>query len=862
VRLVGVAVSSLAILAILRVASLAIWLQTAAGRGWVARALIRATSERLALTLSVGRIGGNMIRDIRLERIALYDGKGRLVARADVLSARYRLQQLIRHHTVDGIVIVRPVIARLPGPAAPSAPGKGDPATLSLPSLTIIDGSFSAHGVHHVSANLAIDLGRSGARVEGQAKLMVDERPLFLRARAERDGARVRVSAELLGAGFDARGRGDWVDGRLTANLDALDVEPPLVEAVHPWAGRGTLHAHGTLVGPLDALDLAVQGHTDDVGIALRTRIDVPRKTARLRVGVVSPLRSAHVRADGALRGRTLDLSAIEANIGATRLTGAARYTGGSDAQIDATLAARVAPAEAAVIRIHPAGPIRLQVTLQGSLRAVDVRVAGRLGVARVALGGFVDLPARRGRVRFVAHDLRPSDIVPNAPPLVFSGVFAFKGEVREGVGLAGKLSISDGRLQIAGLHFDRMRGSSQVRLGRSGEARVEALSGRLAGRHPRPIDLRTVVRWNSRSLRFDTPHAIVDGSSAAGEVVFTHDPITRKPRIVARAERLSVSPALVQEVFHRRSQRPWPGRATLVWMPNDFRIGFALDTDQGPASGEAQLRQDQHGALEAPRIVVAWGGSRFSGAARLKGGELVASIDELLLQPELVHSLWPALNPARALRVEGALAGPPSALEIRLLATAGPGTAMVRGHVDLRARSFSLLGTIDTFEPAQLEKSKSGRVTLELAVMGRVVEGGVAGTLTVRHATGTIQRLPVTRAILDAHLDGPKFHVERILMEVPGAVVDAKGGGTYRDFRIGFGVLITNALALKSVPSSLRLIVGLTTLFPGYAVKGSIQRHNGGKIVETHRTIPPGLRWLSLLWELLRGRVPHFTVP
>ena len=52
--------------------------------------------------------------------------------------------------------------------------------------------------------------------------------------------------------------------------------------------------------------------------------------------------------------------------------------------------------------------------------------------------------------------------------------------------------------------------------------------------------------------------------------------------------------------------------------------------------------------------------------------------------------------------------------------------------------------------------------------------------------------------------------------MGLPGAVVEGKGGGTWRDFRIGYGVVVNNASDLKEVPQSLRLTIGLTQFVPG----------------------------------------------
>jgi hypothetical protein len=861
-RLVVLVLSLLVLAASLLGTSLTVWLQTAAGRGWVERALARETNERLALTLTVGRTKGSIIRGIRLERIALYDAQGGLVARADVVSARYRLYRLIRFHEVDQIALERPVIARLPSAAARAAPRHGKPTRLSVHNFAITDGSlrWRGHRVQHLSANTAIEIGgprAQGQRLEGDVNFVLDEQPLCLHAKAELDGARVGVTAELHGIGFAVDGRADWADRRLTASLEKIDADATLLARAGPLAGSGPLHAHGTLVGPLDALDLELQGQTDNRRFALGALVGVPQQKARVTGSVVAPTRSAVLQARAILHGHALDVTALEVRTGQTRLTGAARVDSGV---VDATLAFGVAPAEAAVIGIHPAAPIRLAVTLHGPAGALGVRVQGRLRAAEVALAGRIDLHARRGQVRFVAHDVRPSEIERGAPPLAFSGAFAFDGALGEHGGVEGRLSVNDGSLRVEGLSFERLRGVGRVRFDQPGEARVQSLSGQLQGRRPRPIAVQTVIRWNRRALRADASRVALDESRATGDLVYTHDPVTRQPLVTIRAQRLSLSPPLVQEALHRRPSKEWPGKAKLVWMPDGTGLTFALYTEEGPLSGAARLRRDR-GALELPSIALALGGSRFRGAARVKNGQIVASVDELLLEPRLVHWLWPALEPARTIRVEGVAAGPLHALDLQLVATAGVSTARLRGRVDLRARSFHLLATFDTFYLQSIKETRTSRVNLELYLMGRLVEGGMAGTLTVRHAWGKIEGLPLDAARLDVTLNGPKFNVDQVLIGVPGAVFEGKGGGSYRDFHIGYGVVITDALQLRKVPKDLRLMVGLSALTPGRSVVGAIRRHQGGKIELTHHAIPPPFRFVNLLYHLLLGHPLHLTV-
>jgi autotransporter translocation and assembly factor TamB len=778
--------SSLGLVTGLLLISLTVWLQaTRSGQHWLAGELARKASARLALTVTVGRVTGSLLHDIRCESIVLRDSQGRLVAQAEVLSARYRLLRLVRRHEVDELDVVRPIVGR-----PPSAPrgGAGERPTFAVHSLTITDASlqWSGHDVQHLSAHAAL---RSGPQA-------------------------VRLSADVHGDGFDARGHGEWAGGRLTSSLDALDV--------------GVLHAQGTMVGPPDALDLKLEGKSHDRALTIDAIVDARHRTA-----------------------------GVSARSGATTLTGAAHVDATG---VEATLDALVAPAEAAMIGIVPVAPIRLRVAARGPPRELKVRAEGRLRASRVALAGRVDLLARSGRVRFVAKDVRASEIQRSAPELAFSGRFAFDGAVRGRTGIEGRMAVSDGSVRVGGRRFERLRGAARVQLGQPGEVNVTTLSGQLRGRRPRQIDLQTLIRWSPRALRFEANRVALDESRAAGEVLYTKDPVTRRPLVTIRAQRMSLAPALIDEALRRRPSKPWPGSASLDWTPDGSRVSFAFRTEQGPVEGVARLRRGR-GSLEVPSIALDLGGSRLRGAARVKNGEVIASLDEFLLEPRLVHWLWPALEPARTVRIHGAVAGPLHALDLRLLATAGASTAKLRGQIDLRARSFRLMVVADTFYLQSIKETRTSRVNLELALQGRVVEGGIAGTLTVRRAWGTIEGLPLEAARLDAKLDGPRFDLEQILVGVPGAILEGRGGGTYRDFRVGYGVVVTDSLQLRKVPKSLRVMVGLTALTPGRSVVGTVRRHQGGKIEMTHHTIPPPFRVVNLLYHVLTGHPLHLTV-
>jgi hypothetical protein len=586
------------------------------------------------------------------------------------------------------------------------------------------------------------------------------------------------------------------------------------------------LHVQGTATGPLDALDVELRGRNDNRSLALDARLDVPH--------------------------RRLDVPALEARGGGTMIAGAGHF----DARnLDAHFVARLAPHEAALIGLHPAAPIRLQVALHGPTRAAAVRVQGRLRGTRVALVGRVDVPARRGRLRILAHDVRTADIDRRAPDLAFSGSFNFDGTMRAAV--QGKLSVTDGSLQYGGLSFERVNATGRIRLGRSGEAYMQDSSGRLRGRRPRAIAVRqAMMRWDRSGLRVNANDVVVDQNRATANVVYSGD---RAPHAVLNLQRLSVSPALVEEVLRGRPSRPWLGQANVTWTPAGVGATFALGTGKGLLRGAAQLRRDGR-ALEVPSIALSMEGSHLRGAARVKNGELVASIDELIVQPELVRSFSPQLY-TRTARIQGVVAGPLHALDLHLLATAGSSTARLRGQVNLGARSVRLVATTDNLYMHWLPQTRSSRINLELSVEGRLVEGGISGKLTVRHAWGTINGLPLDAARLDVTLEGPRFNVDQVLVGVPGAVVEGKGGGSYRDFHIGYGVVVTDALQLKKVPEELRLLIGFTAWTPGRSVVGSVQRHQGGKVQFSYRAVPPPFRWLNMLYHLMAGHPLHLTV-
>src|SRR6201999_1613144 len=117
-----------------------------------------------------------------------------------------------------------------------------------------------------------------GIGCETDAKGALDAHSLFVHAKGERDGTRANVAAE-------------------------LDAGATVAAAAPSWPGHGRLHARGTLVGPLDALWLQLQGHTDNRGLAFGALVDAPRRTARMTAAAVGPRRTGALSARAAWRG-------------------------------------------------------------------------------------------------------------------------------------------------------------------------------------------------------------------------------------------------------------------------------------------------------------------------------------------------------------------------------------------------------------------------------------------------------------------------------------------------------------------------------------------------------------------------------
>jgi len=219
------------------------------------------------------------------------------------------------------------------------------------------------------------------------------------------------------------------------------------------------------------------------------------------------------------------------------------------------------------------------------------------------------------------------------------------------------------------------------------------------------------------------------------------------------------------------------------------------------------------------------------------KGGEVCAAL----------HSEAPCL-PVRLDKL--ALERPPFGITTAQL------LEKLDGRISVAQRRFRLTGAVDGLDVSVLHKSKThAHGTLQLAADGSFAGGRPSGTLTVRDARGYIMLSPFYGGLVDARFDGHTFELTRVRVEVPGAKVAGKGGGTYDDFRVGYGVVITNALALRRVPRALRVVLGINSILPGRTIEGAVQKRPGKKIALHYRVLPIGFAQLAFLYRVVSGR-------
>jgi hypothetical protein len=430
------------------------------------------------------------------------------------------------------------------------------------------------------------------------------------------------------------------------------------------------------------------------------------------------------------------------------------------------------------------------------------------------------------------------------------------RGAVR-GRAFVGDLDCDGGEVLLGGRRLDALSGVARVRLARAGEASIDRLSGRLSGRlHDHPFVVRGRLRWRAGRVDVDAGALSLDGATARGAARYD----LHSHRLSVHTDPVSIPPALAARLLGRRAVAggAWIGHADLAGTGGNLTLAAQLDTPLGRIDLAAHVR-GSGGSLEVSRAHARLGDSHLDGALRYRPGHLSASVDELVLAPSLVSQLVPQLQPAWPIHLRGAVDGPRDALEVALAVDAGPSTARLRGRI--AHREFRIAGHLDTFDLAVLHPTqKRVRATLELLSEGRVERGAVTGTLSLREARGYMMESPFFRGRADARLLGRGFRLTHARVELPGAKVVAQGHGELgKGLEIDYGVVITNALALRRVPRALRLFVGIDSILPGRSAVGSITKRLGRKVELSLHVLPIGISQLNFLFRVITGRLPSF---
>ena len=536
-------------------------------------------------------------------------------------------------------------------------------------------------------------------------------------------------------------------------------------------------------------------------------------------------------------------MPALHAVVGDSHLDGSGALT---RRNLRVRLRLHVLSAEARLVGLQPAAPIDAQLLADGPARALRVRGRARLEAAQLSWRGRVDLPSRRGVVQLIARAVQPTRLVPGAPALTVSGTVDFAGRVTARA-LVGRIRLANGTVDVQGRRIDGIAADMpSARLGRDGQIWFRHLSGSWKRR---PFAAGGHLSWNRRQL--EVRRAVADFSGAHVEADARYQPAGGV--LTVRAAPLSLSRALVSRLLGRPSPRAWTGSALIAGRRGEVGIDVELSTHVGTLRLATRLQRI--GTSFDLRNVEAWlGDSHLRGALQVRSGRLAVAVEELVLSPALVHQVWPALTPAWPIRLRGALAGR-QLFALRAELEAGPSTARISGRIS--GGRFQLAALVDHLDMMVLRPSdKRIRGTMELAVNGRLARGGVVGTLAIRDAHGYFLESPFFHGAADARLDGRGFTLSRAEAQLPGAKIIGEGSGALGSgAHIDFGVVITNALALRQVPRGLRVLIGVNSMLPGRSVVGAIDKQPGQRYTVSYRVLPIGVAQLDFLFRLLTGR-------
>lgn len=857
-RVVGLVVGGVALALGLTVLVLPLWLRTGQGHRTVERVLTKLLNERVPGRVTVGRLGGSVARDLYAGDVVVYNPRGDLVGHAEWMSARWRPLALWRRHEIDELRAMHPVIAldrgswrELPPPKPPRRPGKG----VLIGRIIAVDGqvSWKRAVFHHVSgvallrSQSNLDVHEASARVAG-----LEWRASGVVGWGVSTPAWVATRFEFARPEW-VNGVGDvfYTPGRLEGDIDELTIAAPV--ATRLVGGRGALRVRGGVRGAPDRL--RAEAHAAQAGrtLQLSALVDAATHSATIDARLRGVRRPIGVHAEARYDQGTLTLPSLHAAVGKSHVDGSGRL-GAQRVQAAAEL--RLAPSEARLVGLRPTMPLRAHVALDGTTRNLGVDARASASPGRLTLNARVDLTTHRGHGTVVVRDLEPAQLIGHGPKVALSAALAFDGRWAHRA-LVGEATIARGRVVFGGRAVDQLAGAATVHLARAGQADLHRLGGRWAGKRFQPrLALRGLLHWSGERIDLTRASAAVGDSEWRGDAHW-HGEASGGGHAQLRADAVTLAPALVARLIGHRPPAAWKGSGLLEGTPSDFAVHVNAATELGPALLAARVRRGGD-TVELSAVELRLGDSRLRGAARFGRRRLTASLEEAVAQPALLRHLLPALDPQWPVRLHGSADGPLDGVDVHLRLDAGPSIGELFGRVSVPAQRFHLAGMFDGLDLSVVHKSQSRvRATLQLAASGRFAGGHLAGTLSVRDARGYALLSPFSHGLAEARFDGNKFDFTRLRVQVPGAKIAGRGGGSYSDFRIEYGAAIINALSLRHVPRSVRLLLGINGILPGRTIEGTIERHRGQKVVLAYRVLPIGFAQLAFLYRVVTGRVP-----
>lgn len=839
--------------------ALPLWLRTGPGHRTVERVLTSLLNERVPGSVSVGRLSGDVVSGLRAEPVVVRNPRGEVIGRADRMSARWRPLALLRRHQLDELTARHPVVMldRATWRKRPSEKPGGPSKNTTIEHIIAHDGqlTWKAATFEHVNGAATLRT-RSNLDVRAVSAQLGATRWTAYGVVGWGDAQRAWVATRFaIDRHGDLRGRGEvfYTPGRLEGAIDELTLAAPV--AAELVGGRGPLHIRGDVKGAPDRLRALAYAAQDRRALTVRASIDGPRRLVSVDARLAGGPRPMRLRMRARIRGAVVVVPTLEAALGDSSLVG----SGVAGTRIvHAEMNLRLAPAEARLLGLRTTALIQSHVGLDGAPRDLGVRARTSVAGAQLSARARCDLRGRRGHATVVVDQLQPARVMAGAPPITISTAMSLDGRwVHHGV--VADVRVAGGRLTVGRRTFDQLDGAGVVRLARRGDAVIERLSGRLGVDDGRPwLAVAGHLRWAPERIVLRGATVSLADSRWTGDVTYVRRGAAGGPRVTARVDAMTLSPELLVHLLRRRPPKAWIGRAAFDGAPGDLAVQAEATTNLGPASLSGRLRRGE-GVVQLSGVEARVGESHARGTARLARGRLTASLDELVLAPAMVHQLLPAVAPMWSLSIHGTVDGPLDSLDLALRLDAGPSTAELRGQLAVPARRFHLVGHVDSLDPSVIGPSKARvRGSLDLAADGRLGGRGVVGTLSVRNARGYMLESPFYRGLVEARFNELAVDVTRARVEVPGARITGRGSGAWgKGFHFGYGLVITDALALRRIPKTLRVLIGLNGILPGRTVEGAIDKRPGQKVAFTYHVLPIGAAQLVLLYRVMTGGMP-----